>query len=56
MNRAQSQTASVPPVEACFAWSPAQPAARTNWLIINWCLSSSMFAAVLFSLSFFFLC
>ena len=29
--------------KSCFAWSAAQPAARTNWLIITWCLSSSMF-------------
>lgn len=28
---------------SCFAWSAAQPAASTNWLIMTWCLSSSMF-------------
>lgn len=28
---------------SCFAWSAAQPAVRTNWLIITWCLSSSIF-------------
>lgn len=28
---------------SCFAWSAAQPAVSTNWLIITWCLSSSMF-------------
>lgn len=27
---------------SCLAWSAAQPAASTNWLIITWCLSSSM--------------
>lgn len=28
---------------SCLAWSAAQPAASTNWLIITWCRSSSMF-------------
>lgn len=28
---------------SCFAWSAAQPAVSTNWLIMTWCLSSSMF-------------
>lgn len=28
---------------SCFAWSAAQPAASTNWLIMTWCRSSSMF-------------
>lgn len=28
---------------SCFAWSAAQPAVRTNWLIMTWCLSSSIF-------------
>lgn len=29
--------------KSCFAWSAAQPAVRTNWLIMTWCLSSSIF-------------
>lgn len=28
---------------SCFAWSAAQPAVKTNWLIMTWCRSSSMF-------------
>lgn len=28
---------------SCFAWSAAQPAVKTNWLIMTWCLSSSIF-------------
>lgn len=28
---------------SCFAWSAAQPAASTNWLIMTWCRSSSIF-------------
>lgn len=28
---------------SCFAWSAAHPAVKTNWLIMTWCLSSSMF-------------
>lgn len=31
---------------SCFAWSAAQPAARTNWLIMTWCRSSSMFTDI----------
>lgn len=29
--------------KSCFAWSAAQPAVRTNWFIMTWCLSSSIF-------------
>lgn len=32
--------------KSCFAWSAAQPAVRTNWLIMTWCLSSSIFDEV----------
>lgn len=28
---------------SCFAWSAAQPAVKTNWLIMTWCRSSSIF-------------
>ncbi len=31
---------------SCFAWSAAQPAVKTNWLIITWCLSSSIFTDI----------
>lgn len=31
---------------SCFAWSAAQPAVKTNWLIMTWCLSSSIFTDI----------
>ncbi len=34
--------------KSCFAWSAAHPAVKTNWFIITWCLSSSIFAGVCF--------
>lgn len=34
--------------KSCFAWSAAHPAVKTNWFIITWCLSSSIFAVVCF--------